>query len=84
MSEPLTLVVHFIDGSRLSCEFPRQTDDPMRVLRNVRRAMESDKITLELEGQLLLVPTANVKYLSVSPTPDPLPEGVIRGAVLVE
>jgi len=84
MSKLLTLVVHFIDGSRLSCEFPPQTADPLRVLRNVRRAMESDKITLELEGQLVFIPTANVKYLSVSPTPDSLPEGVIRGAVLVE
>ena len=84
MAANLSLVIHFIDGSRLSCEFPKQSEDPMRVLRNVRRAMESDKIALELEGQLLLVPTANVKYLSVSPSPDPLPEGVVRGGVLVD
>ena len=84
MAATLSLVIHFIDGSRLSCDFPRQSEDPMRVLRNVRKAMESDKIALELEGQLLLVPTSNVKYVSVSPSPDPLPEGVIRGAVLVD
>ena len=84
MSKKLSLAIHFIDGTRMTCEFPRQSEDPMRILRNVRRALESDKIAIELEGQLVLVPTANVKYLSVSPTPDQLPEGVIRGAVLMD
>ena len=82
MPTKVSLTIHFMDGTRISCEFPKQTEDPMRVLRNVRRALESDKIAIELEGQLMLVPTANIKYAAVSPTPDTLPDGVIRGAVL--
>ena len=84
MSHPLRLSVHFTDGSKLDCQFERQTDDSMQALKNIRRAMEADKLVAEIEGQLFLIPMANVKYIRLVPAPDNLPEGVIRGARLVD
>jgi hypothetical protein len=82
-TELARLIIHFTDGTSLDAAAPRQATDPMRVLQNVRRAMESDKLMVEIDGQLFLIPLNNVKYVQLSPAPDALPEGVIRGATLV-
>ena len=83
MSDDVRLVIHFMDGSKIDARFPRQTTDPIKVAQNIRKAMDLDKLTIEMEGQLMLIPLANVKYLQVSPAPDNLPEGVIKGASLI-
>ena len=86
MSEQATelarLIIHFTDGTSLDAAAPQETD-PAQVLQNVQRAMEADKIMLEMDGGLLLIPLNNVKYIQLSPSPDTLPDGVIRGVTLV-
>ena len=83
MARQFRLVIHFTDGTKLDAEAAAQTEDPLKAVQNIRRAMDADKIMIEIEGQLFLIPLNNVKYLQVSPAPDKLPEGVIQGARLL-
>ncbi len=34
----------------------------------------------EVEGQLLMIPMRNVKYVVISPAPESLPQGIVRNA----
>lgn len=63
---------------------PIASDDPMRVAQNIRKAMDVDKLMLEIDGQLLMVPLGNVKYVQVSPSPASLPDGVLRHATFAD
>ena len=47
---------------------------------NVRKVLESDKLVLEAQGDLMIIPVRNIKYRQVSPAPDELPKGVLRNA----
>ena len=83
MAKTFRLVIHFVDGSTLDAEVPAQTDDPHKQLKNIRSAMDIDKLMVEVEGQLMLIPLNNVKYLQISPAPENLPNEVIKGGRLV-
>ncbi|MGE5359273.1 MAG: hypothetical protein ACM3NQ_09660 [Bacteroidales bacterium] len=79
------LVVRFMDGSKLSLRYPKQAgNDPATIVANVRKALEADRLLVEVDGNLLFIPLANVKYLQVTPSPDVLPPNVLRNARLVE
>jgi hypothetical protein len=78
------LTIFFNDGSKLSATFPKQIEgDPAALAAQVRKAIDADKLALEMQGALFIVPMRNVKYIQVTPTPDALPAGVIRGAMLL-
>ena len=76
------MTVHFIDGSRLSVSFPPQVENLAQMASQVRKALEANELAFEAEGELIVIPTANVKYLQVHPAPERLPDSVIRGARL--
>ena len=77
------LTIYFNDGTRLDVAAPPRSDDAMTRLANLRNAMDVDKLMLEVDGQLLLVPLGNVKYIKISPAPPQLPDGVITGGILM-
>jgi hypothetical protein len=79
------LVIRFMDGSKLSLRYPKQAgSDPTTIVANVRKALEADRLLAEVDGSLLFIPLANVKYVQVTPAPDVLPSTVLRKARLVE
>jgi len=79
------LVVRFMDGSKLALRYPKQAgEDPSTIVANVRRALEADRLLVEVDGSLLFIPLANVKYIQVTPAPDVLPATVLRHARLVD
>ncbi len=79
------LIVRFMDGSKMTLRYPKQAgNDPATISANVRKALEADRLIVEVDGNLLFVPLANVKYLQVTPAPDMLPTNVLRNARLVE
>jgi len=49
----------------------------------MKRAMESDKLAIEAEAKLVIVPWASVQHIEVTPPPAALPFGVIKGARVV-
>jgi hypothetical protein len=61
-----TLTLHFIDGSKLSLEFPEQTK--LASARQMKFAdfLASKHLLVEAEGSLLIIPVVNIKYMSVN------------------
>ena len=84
MAQQVTGTIFFMDGSKVSLRWPRQAGtEPTVVAANVRKALEADRILAEIGGTLLLIPIRNIKYIQITPSPDKLPAGVLRGAQLV-
>jgi hypothetical protein len=46
--------------------------------------MESPVISIEVDGDLLIIPRASIKYLQISPAPMRMPETTVLGAELIE
>ena len=79
------MVVRFMDGSKLALRYPKQAgEDPSAIVANIRKALEADRLLAEVDGSLLFIPMANVKYIQVMPAPDVLPAPVLRNARLVD
>lgn len=84
MEKEVYAVIHFTDGSNIKLEWPAQAgDDSATIARNVRNALEMDKVLAEVDGSLIIVPMQNVKYVVVTPAPPELPQGVLRNAQIV-
>ena len=89
MKNPLerTITLHFIDGTKLSLEFPEQSGSaPARKLK-MSDFLSGQHVIIEAEGSVLVCPMANIKYMSfTTPTLDPkdmkeaLPRHAIVGA----
>ena len=78
------LTIFFNDGSKLSVSFPKQIEgDATALAAQIRKAIEADKLSLEIQGALFVVPMRNVKYVQITPAPEALPQGIIRGAMLL-
>ena len=84
MTNKRTATFFFIDGTSISVVFPKQGGtDSTTILANVKKALEAERIPIEIGGQLLLIPMRNVKYVQITPTPEVLPKDVIREAQVV-
>ncbi|MEN6519848.1 MAG: hypothetical protein ABFD46_01670 [Armatimonadota bacterium] len=85
MDRMVRMTVYFIDGTNLIVEYPKQAgNDAMTIAASVKKALETDRLALEVDGDLMMIPGQNVKYLRLSPGPDELPEGkVLRGARII-
>jgi hypothetical protein len=82
--EKRKVTFHFENGETLAVEFPKQAgDDASTAMGNVRKALESDRIQLEVKGELIVILLANVNYIWITPAPEALPTGIIRGARVI-
>jgi hypothetical protein len=81
MNEDRQMTIHFNNGTKMELAFPAQIKgSPTAVLEGIKRALESDKLVIEADGKVLVVPWASVKHIEVSPAPAALPFGAIKGA----
>jgi len=77
------LTIHFTDGTNLSFAFPRPQEGPdYSVTQRVQELLKDQYLMIEVDGTVMLFPFANIKYIQVSPAPDPLPANVIKGGTL--
>ena len=84
MKEDQQLTIHFNNGARMDLEFPQQIKNSMGALMEaMKRILESDKLCIEAEGRLVVIPWASVQHLEVTPVPSSLPFGAIKGAKIV-
>ena len=74
------LVVHFMDGTTMKLEFPKQVKHDDSIVPRLEKILERQTLMAEVEGGLLMVPLNNVKYLQVYPAPTRLPDYALREA----
>jgi hypothetical protein len=83
-SARVSMTVFFLDGTRASFDYPRQAgSDAATILATVKKAIDADKLVLEVDGDLIVIPTRSVKYIQVSPAPTHLPSGILRRATVI-
>ena len=78
------LVIHFMDGSSMQLDFPKQVKHDDSIVPRLEKILERQTLMAEVDGALLLVPFTNVKYMQVFPAPDRLPDYALREAKSVE
>ena len=83
MDQDRFLTVYFLDGSDMSISFPKQPGNPLLLAKRVQAALDADQFTIEIEGELMMIPKSSVKYMTVSPLPEEMPENIIRGGRIV-
>jgi hypothetical protein len=75
--------IHFIDGTKITLRFPRQSGtDETSIVANVKKALEAEQIVAEVDGDLLVIPMKNVKYIQLSPAPPSLPDGALKNVIV--
>jgi len=79
------VTVHYNNGTKLEFSFPTQIrNSGAAVLEGIKKVMESDKLVIEADGRLIVIPLASVKQLEVTPVPASLPFGAIKNAKIVQ
>jgi hypothetical protein len=81
MTPTVTMTVCFLDGSKMTYRYPRQSgSDQAAIVATVKKAIDAERLVLEADGDLIVIPIRSVKYVLVSPAPMHLPSGVLRSA----
>ena len=61
-----TVTLHFIDGTKLSLEFPDQSGSTAARKMKIADFMTANHLVVEAEGALMILPIANIKYMTFS------------------
>jgi len=85
MNDDRQMVIHFNNGTKLELSFPVQIRNSIAaVLEGIKKMMESDKLVIEADGRLMVIPWSSIKQLDVSPVPPSLPFGAIKNAKVIQ
>ncbi len=85
MNEDRQLIIHFNNGTKLEFSFPTQIrNSNAAVLEGMKKVLDSDKLAIEVEGRLIVIPWISIQHVDVSPVPPAVPFGVIKNAVLAK
>lgn len=60
------LTLHFVDGSKLSFDFPEQSANLTARRLKLSDVMSGKHLVIEAEGSVLVFPVANIKYMALS------------------
>ena len=80
MAERRGITIHFIDGSKLRLDFPKQTLNEIGTVLKLKEVLSARHIVAEVDGVLLVIPFDNIKYIEAHPAPSKLPDYIIKGA----
>lgn len=85
MSSEKQLTVHFNNGTQMEVAFPPQVKNSVSaVVEGIKRILDSDKLVIQTDQQIMVIPWSSVKYLeSVSVPAAVLPFGAIKGATIL-
>jgi hypothetical protein len=85
MDDEKHLTIHFNNGQTMAIAFPTQIrDQGAGLLEAFKRIMEADKLAIQTEDRLLVIPWASVQHIEFSPPPATTPFGTIQKARLIE
>lgn len=82
MEQLIMMFIHFTDGSKIAFRYPNITETSTLATK-VKKALEQDKIVVQTNDSLIIIPVMSVKYIQVTPKPDALPDGIIRDAEII-
>ena len=82
MTDKRFAIIHFIDGTQMTMEFPKQSEDNV-IAQKLQKLLDSPCLMIEADGALLTIPLTSIKYIQSHPSPSVLPDFVIQGATLV-
>jgi hypothetical protein len=82
MNDDKQLIINFNNGTKMEVSFPTQIKNSTGALVEIsKRILEGDKLTIQTEGQVIVIPWSSIKYVEASALPAAaLPIGAIRGA----
>jgi hypothetical protein len=81
MNDDKHLTIHFNNGTKMEVAFPTQIkNSTAAVLESIKKALESDKLVIEAEGKLVIIPWGSIKHVELTPMPPAVPFGSIKGA----
>lgn len=85
MTETIMATIHFINGTNLKLKWTRREDfDTAIIITKVKNAIEKDRFIFEVDGELMIIPAQNIKYMTLNPIPQSLPKDFcIRGASMI-
>ncbi|KPK38092.1 MAG: hypothetical protein AMJ69_09390 [Gammaproteobacteria bacterium SG8_47] len=84
MTSNRALTIHFTDGTKLSFDFPAQVEDQHNIAHRIQELLRQPQLVIEADGALLVFPMQNIKYVQAYPSPDKLPDTVIRHATITD
>lgn len=80
MTDQRGITIHFIDGTKMKLEFPKQTLNEVGTAIKLKEVLAARQLVAEVDGVLLVIPFDNIKYIQAHPAPKKLPEYIIKGA----
>ncbi|MGO8838130.1 MAG: hypothetical protein ACLQAH_11470 [Limisphaerales bacterium] len=85
MNDEKQLIIYFNNGTKMEVSFPVQIKNSVgAVIEAAKRILESDKLVIQTEQQLIIVPWSSVKYVEAASVPAAaLPFGTIKGARII-
>ena len=82
------LTLHFLDGTKISFAFPKQSD--LAAVRQIKvdSLWDSKQLVIEADGHILVFPISSIKYLTFAVDSEPkaqvkFPPHTIRGATIL-
>lgn len=84
MSVKRDLVIHFMDGTKVGYDFPKQVEPGASVIARMEKVLGQQYIAIEADGVLQLYPVYNIKSIQLYPVPARTPDYVIRDAETVD
>jgi len=85
MNEDRQMTIHFNNGTKMEVSYPKQIKDSTGALIEAgKRIMESDKLVIQTEQRLIIIPWSSVKYIEAAAVvAAALPFGAIKGATIL-
>jgi hypothetical protein len=83
MKRDRAITLHFIDGTKITFDFPEQTTSVAGKNLRMEEFITSNNILIEADGSYFIFPVANVKYLQLSAADSSEPEGVKMPRTLI-
>ena len=84
MTQKRNMVIHFMDGTKIAYDFPKQVAAGLSVMSRVEKVLDKQYIVVEGDGVINFYPVNNIKSIQLYPTPDKLPDFVIHDAESVD
>ena len=79
------MTLHFNNGTKMEVSFPTQIkNSPGALVEAGKRILEGDKLVIQTEQQIIIVPWSSIKFLEAASVPAAaLPFGAIKNAKIV-